>query len=65
MINKKLVWIVEDAEGNHKTNSSTGTKIYTRLSNAKSACWHYDKSKVMQVIEYELVPTGNVFGKED
>ena len=61
----KLVWIVEDANGVHKTNYSTGTKIYTKLHNAKAACWHYDKSKMMRVVEYALVPTGNTFTREE
>lgn len=65
-MSNKLVWIVEDSEGNIQSNWSTGTRVYTRLHNAKvackKACWNNSRYKV---VEYELTPTGLEFKKDE
>lgn len=57
---KKYVYQIEDEEGNRKTNYSTGTMIYTRKQNALNKCY-----KGLEVVEYELVPTGKTFTKAE
>jgi len=59
MINS-LVYVVEDLQGNHKTNSDTGSKIYTVKHNACRLC---KRNKDTSVVEYQLVPTGNVYDR--
>lgn len=61
---EKLVWIVEDSDGNIRSNWSTGTRIYTRIHNAlaRLAGW---KSGCYKVVEYKLVPTGKEYTEED
>lgn len=55
---EKLVYLVEDAQGNKQSNYSTGTRVYTRKSNA---CNLSKRMLGKSVVEYQLVPTGNVY----
>jgi len=52
---------VQNAAGNLVCNNSTGTRIYTRKSNALRLATRFNKNVV---VEYELVPTGNVYDCE-
>lgn len=65
-MSNKLVWVVEDKDGNVRSNWSTGTRVYTRKHNAISACkkagWNNDSYKV---VEYELVTTGQEYSKDE
>lgn len=62
-MSEKLVWIVEDSDGNIRSNWSTGTRIYTRIHNALARLGgYYSKYKV---VEYKLVPTGKECTEED
>jgi hypothetical protein len=57
-MSNKLVWVVEDKDGNIKSNWSTGTRIYTRKHNAEQACKKENWNTLRYVVvEYELVPT--------
>lgn len=58
MSNKKLVWIVENEDGSIRSNLSTGTRIYTKKHNALNRLNTRSNNKV---VEYELVPTGDVY----
>ena len=58
MSNKKLVWIVENEDGSIRSNLSTGTRIYTKKHNALNRLNSRFNNKV---VEYELVPTGDVY----
>lgn len=58
MSNKKLVWIVENEDGSIRSNLSTGTRIYTKKHNALNRLNPRINNKV---VEYELVPTGDVY----
>lgn len=55
---EKLVYLVEDAQGDKQSNYSTGTRVYTRKSNA---CSLSKRMRETSVVEYQLVPTGNVY----
>ena len=58
MSNKKLVWIVENEDGSIRSNINTGTRIYTKKHNALNRLNSRFNNKV---VEYELVPTGDVY----
>lgn len=61
---EKLVWIVEDSDGNIRSNWSTGTRIYTRIHNALARLGGRYNAKY-KVVEYKLVPTGKEYTEED
>lgn len=57
---EKLVYLVENAQGDKHSNYSTGTRVYTRKSNA---CSLSKCNRGTFVVEYQLVPTGNIYDK--
>lgn len=63
-MSEKLVWIVEDKDGNIRSNWSTGTRIYTRIHNALARLGGY-RSNMYKVVEYKLVPTGKEYAEAD
>ena len=63
-MSEKLVWIVEDSDGNIRSNWSTGTRIYTRIHNALARLGGYCSS-MYKVVEYKLVPTGKEYTEAD
>ena len=62
-MSEKLVWIVEDSEGNIRSNWSTGTRIYTRIHNALARLGRWNCK--YKVVEYKLVPTGKEYTEAD
>lgn len=52
-VENKLVYIVEDEDGSRRRNWGTGTKIYTRKSNAEALLRRQGGS--CKVVTYQLV----------
>ena len=59
----KLVYTVEN-DGAISPNYSTGTRIYSRKGNALQRVPSGSWNRGQVCVEYEMVPTGNVFDGE-
>lgn len=62
----KKLYIVENIDtGELYSNWNTGTKFYTRKADAMKLASKYYNRGNKRVVEFELVPTGNVFIPEE